>query len=373
MSGSGKPYRRFRARHGRSGDLDALRELRDNHGRSRRRAAAPEAPGKLTRSQRRALQRTPDPVPPPDAPVREGAGALRWAGRIAIGVVVLLLLWTVAGYLALRSASGDAQDRIAPAAERALDDAPGGLLSSAATTLIVGIDMLPGQNRSRADTIMLMRTDPDAGEIRYLSIPRDFRVIHPERGTEKINASFAIAGQAGVIRSVRRLTGLPIHHIMVVNFARFPTLVDELGGVTVNNPTELRDCPYAGGRRVSFPQGRITLDGDRALEFARVRQCDDDFARARRQQEVVRGMQEKVLSLSSLPMAPWRGAAATRALGTDMGALDLATFGWLQSRLSSDPDDRLLLSGMPQRIDGTSFVIGDPERNETEVAHFLGR
>lgn len=312
-------------------------------------------------------------MPPVEGPAREGAGPLRWAGRIAVALFVLVLLWAVAGYLALRGAAGDAQARIAPAAERALDDAPGGLLSSPTTTLIVGIDALPGQNRSRADTIMLMRTDPDAGEIRYLSVPRDFRVVHPERGTEKINASFAIAGQAGVIRSVRRLTGLPIHHIMIVNFARFPTLVDELGGVTVTNPTELRDCPYAGGRRVSFPQGRITLDGERALEFARVRQCDDDFARARRQQEVVKGMQEKVLSLSGLPTAPWRGAAATRALGTDMGALDLATFGWLQSRLSSSAENRLLLSGTPQRIGGVSFVIGDPERNEAEVARFLGR
>jgi LCP family protein required for cell wall assembly len=284
-----------------------------------------------------------------------------------------LLMWTAAGYFALRGAAGEAQDRVAPAALRALDDSGGGLLSTPATTLIVGIDALPGQNRSRADTIMLMRTDPDAGEIRYLSIPRDFRVIHPERGAEKINASFAAAGQAGVIRSVRRLTGLPVHHLMIINFARFPTLVDELGGVTVTNPTELRDCPYAGGRRVSFPQGEITLDGDRALEFARVRQCDDDFARARRQQEVVRAMQEKVLSTSGLPTAPWRGAAATRALGTDMGALDLATFGWLQSRLSTDAEDRILLSGTPERIDGASFVIGNPDANESEVARFLGR
>ena len=372
MPRTAKPYRRFRARRGGGGDLDALRALRrDEGGRADR---DPHAPGALSRAQRRALRR--DEAGPPDAEAvvdHPRTGALRWAGRIAAVLVVLVIAWAAAGYFALRAAADEAQARIAPAAERALDDPGGGLLTTPTTTLIVGIDARRGENRSRADTIMLMRTDPDAGEVRYLSVPRDFRVLHPVRGAEKINESFFIAGQAGVIRAVRRLTGLPVHHIMVVNFARFPELVDELGGVTVSNPTELRDCPYAEGRRVSFPQGRITLDGARALEFARVRRCDDDFARARRQQEIVRAMQSKVLSLPSLPMAPWRGAAAARAIGTDMGALDLATFGWLQRRLDQDAKDRILLSGSAESIGGSSFVIGDPEANEAEVARFLGR
>jgi anionic cell wall polymer biosynthesis LytR-Cps2A-Psr (LCP) family protein len=141
--------------------------------------------------------------------------------------------------------------------------------------------------------------------------------------------------------------------------------------VTVNNPTELSNCPYPGGRTVSFPKGPVELDGDRALEFARVRKCDSDFARALRQQALIASMKDQVLSLPSLPLAPWRGAAVTRAIATDMGAFDLVKFGWLQARLDQGPDDRVLLSGTPQLFDGQSFVVPDPDANEREVAQFI--
>ena len=41
------------------------------------------------------------------------------------------------------------------------------------------MDARKGKTRSRADTILIMRTDPDSGRIKYLSIPRDWRVDLP--------------------------------------------------------------------------------------------------------------------------------------------------------------------------------------------------
>jgi LCP family protein required for cell wall assembly len=285
--------------------------------------------------------------------------------------LVIVVAWAVAGFFALRSAVGDSHDLIHPATPAVLDAPPGGMLGTPINTLVIGKDARIGETRSRADTILVMRTDPDGGRLKYLSIPRDTRVNHPIRGPEKINASFFFGGQIGVIRAVRRHTGLPIHHIMVVNYRSFPRLVDELGGVTVNNPTELSNCPYPGGRTVSFPKGHVELDGERALEFARVRKCDSDFARTLRQQALISSMKDKVFSPTSLPLAPWRGAAVTRAIATDMGAFDLVKFGWLQARLDHGPDDRILLSGTPQLIDGESFVVPDPDANEREVAQFI--
>ena len=106
------------------------------------------------------------------------------------------------------------------------------------------------------------------------------------------------------------------------------------------------DCPYEAGRTVSFPEGRIELDGARALEYARARQgdCGGDFGRALRQQAVVAGLKSKVLAPSELWRAPWRGADVVRALQTDIGTIDMVKMGWLQARLEQRTGDRILLS-----------------------------
>lgn len=298
-------------------------------------------------------------------------GPRGWAWRIALGAVVLFLVWAGTGLFTLQRAVSDANDRVPDVARAALDEPDGAMIRTPTNILIVGSDARPGETRSRADTLMVMRLDPDDGKIKLLSIPRDFRVEIPGQGAQKINASFFFAGQRGAINAVKRLTGVPINHIMVIKFNGFDMLVDELGGVTVDNPTELVNCPYSGGTTVSFAKGDIDLNGEEALQFARVRRCDNDFQRALRQQALVSAMKDQVLSLSSVPFAPWRGAAVIDTMNTDLGMLDMLQFGWLQARLDQNPEDRILLTGTPMNIDGQSFVVGDATANEQEIAEFM--
>jgi LCP family protein required for cell wall assembly len=384
MSRTTKPYRRFRAR-GTAEEIDGeegLAELRALNERESGGAGAPppegrrppepglpeRRPGRLEREQRRALQR--------EGRSRwsfRGLGPGGWAARVAILFLVLVVGWAIMGYIALNGAVEEANAKITPQAKAALDPAPGGMLGTPTNTLILGVDARPGETRSRADTILIMRTNPDTGRISYLSIPRDWRVDLPVVGTQKLNAAYYFGGQKSMINAVKRLTGVPINHIMIVRFTGFPKMVDALGGVTVTNSTALVDCPYEGGRTVSFPAGQIELDGARALEFARVRKCDGDFSRALRQQAVVAGMKNKVLSPVNVWRAPWRGAGVVRGLGTDIGTIDMVKMGWLQGRLKQEKSDRILLTGDPQMIDGVSYVVQtDPDRNEQEIAKFMG-
>ena len=384
MSRTTKAYRRFRAR-GTAEPLDGedgLAELRALNEREAGDAGAPPAdgrrppdpglperrPGRLERQQRRALQRE----------GRrwwsfKGLGPGGWVARVAILFLLVFVGWAVMGFIALNGAVKEANAKITPGAESALDPAPGGMLGTPTNTLVLGVDARPGESRSRADTILIMRTNPDTGRISYLSIPRDWRVDLPVVGTQKINAAYYFGGQKAMINAVKRLTGVPINHIMIVRFTGFPKMVHALGGVTVNNPTALVDCPYEGGRTVSFPAGRQELDGARALEFARVRKCDGDFSRALRQQAVVAGMKSKVLSPVNLWRAPWQGAAVVRSLATDIGTIDMVKMGWLQGRLKQEKSDRILLTGEPQMIGGVSYVVQtDPDKNEQEIAKFMG-
>jgi LCP family protein required for cell wall assembly len=369
---SGKTYRRVRVRGtSEDGGLDALRRLnREAAGEPvappARRPASLE-PGRGERRRRERAARAPGAW---WNPVGRGVGG--WAWRVGAVLLVGLVVWAGAGLLVLNGAVADANDRVTPGARAALDDPGGGMLGTPHNTLIIGADALPGQTRSRADSIMVMRTDPEAGKIKYLSIPRDYRVELPRVGPAKINAAFRFFGQQGMIRAVKRLTGVPIHHVIVIKFNGFERLVGELGGVTVNNPVALTDCPYPGGRRVSFPKGEIDLDSEEALVFARVRSCDSDFSRSLRQQALVAGLKQRVLAPSSIWRAPWRGAKVVDTMNTDIGTFDMVKFGWLQARLDQDPADRILLSGETLTIDGASFVVSqDPERNEEEIRRFV--
>lgn len=385
MSKGSKRYRRFRARGG--GDpagADGLDELRALTAREAAAAAGAGAARPGARADRPLAPARPDRARAREQ--RRGLGrhdrpwwSLRgltvggWAWRAAILLLVAVFAWAGFGFLALNGAVGDANAGIAPAARSALDPAPGGMLGTPTNTLILGVDKRRGQTRSRADTILVMRTDPDSGRLKYLSIPRDFRVELPGRGTQKINSAFYFGGQAGMIRAVKRLTGIPIHHIIVVKFDGLAAMVDAVGGVTVNNPTAIKDCYYEGGQTVSFPKGNVSLDGARALQFARVRKCDDDFRRAMRQQLVVSALKDRVLAPGSLWKAPWQGADVVRAIQTDIGTVDMMKMGWLQGRLKQDPSDRIILSGEPLVVDGVWYVVGtDPDRNEREIAAFMG-
>jgi LCP family protein required for cell wall assembly len=302
-----------------------------------------------------------------------GVGAGGVALRVSLLLLVLVAGWGLFGYLALRGAAGEANDRVSDRAVAALADPGGGMLGTPQNTLVIGSDAAHDRSGARADTVMIMRTDPDAGRIRYLSIPRDLRVDVPGVGAVKITEAFAHRGNRGVIRAVRDELGIPIHHIMVIDFTGVARMVDAVGGVEVDNPYDLRDCPYPGGRNVSFPKGRLTLDGDEALVYVRVRSCDNDFERARRQQLVVAALKAKVLSWSALPAAPWRGARIVRTMGTDMSATDLAKFGWLQGRLTTEPGDRDVLAGEGTTIGGVYYYLVDPDRAEAQIRIFLGR
>src|SRR5207248_6897360 len=107
-------------------------------------------------------------------------------------------------------------------------------------------------NDFHSDSIMLLRTDPGKHRLAYLSIPRDLRVPVPGYGDEKINAATQIGGPALAIRTIRRFTGLPVNHVMIIDFHDFRKLIDSIGGIDVNVPERILsnrfDCPYDAQR-----------------------------------------------------------------------------------------------------------------------------
>jgi polyisoprenyl-teichoic acid--peptidoglycan teichoic acid transferase len=74
--------------------------------------------------------------------------------------------------------------------------------------------------------------------------------------------------------------------------------VDALGGVEIDVQTEIYDAEYPtfdyGYMVAHFLPGRQTMDGATALIYSRTRHADSDFARGRRQQQVILAIAEKL-------------------------------------------------------------------------------
>jgi LCP family protein required for cell wall assembly len=182
--------------------------------------------------------------------------------------------------------------------------------SERVTVLVMGIDRRPGEPFiSRTDTMMLLSVDPVSNSAAILSIPRDLYVVIPGFGRERINTAFVYGSQgdnpAGgallAMQTVEYNLGVHINHYVMVDFSAVIQGVDALGGIDVDVPTEIYDPTYPdmnyGYDPLYIPAGRQHFDGLTALKYARTRHQDSDFGRARRQQQVVLAIREKVLSL----------------------------------------------------------------------------
>jgi LCP family protein required for cell wall assembly len=317
----------------------------------------------------------------------------RWRRRILwalIGVILLFLVWAVLGYLAFRSGIKDANKRLDPLAARALTPQKGLLLSNASNILVLGADTGSKSRQGtpgRADTIILIRTDPDQHKIALLSIPRDLRVEIPRHGTQKINAAYAFGGPTLAVKTVERVTGLRMNHVVVVDFSTFGEVVDALGGVTINVPHPILsnkfECPrhtqaqcarWPGWR---FRKGPQTMDGRTALIYSRIRENqlnprESDFTRGERQQAVIQAIADKTTSFSTFLKAPFIGDDLVRPLATDLSAGQILQLAWVKRRTPSSGWLRCRLGGTIANIGGASYVIGS-EENVSVIAMVMGK
>jgi LCP family protein required for cell wall assembly len=166
--------------------------------------------------------------------------------------------------------------------------------------LVIGYDHRPedGTASSRSDTLMLLRTDPTNDTISMLSFPRDLVVpiTCPDgrTATDRINAAYFYCGPEGSLETVTRLTGIPIHFLIGVNFDGFRQSVDKLGGVWLDIDRRYENLQGGDYATINLWPGYQRLKGWQALDFVRYRHTDSDLYRLGRQQQFVKAMKQVV-------------------------------------------------------------------------------
>jgi polyisoprenyl-teichoic acid--peptidoglycan teichoic acid transferase len=192
-----------------------------------------------------------------------------------------------------------------PGIGSALDDvAPG----KPQTILVLGSDRryidIVQKNPTRSDTIILVRLDPNKEATAVLNIPRDLKTdITLPNGrivTDKINAAYALGGPKLSVKTIKKLLGIQINHVVNVNFGGFRRAVNRLGCVYAdvdrkyfndNNPPNGGYPRYAA---IDIEAGYQKLCGQDALDYVRFRHLDTDLVRAARQQDFLRQAKEQI-------------------------------------------------------------------------------
>lgn len=215
---------------------------------------------------------------------------------------------------------------------------------SAVNILVLGSDRRPGEGwATRSDAVIVVRLEPARQRVALLSLPRDLIVPIPGYGQARINAAtvygesnLAAGGGAELARqTVSQYLGLPIHHVLRLDFNAFTAAVDAIGGIDVYVEQELYDSQYPtmdyGYMEVYFAPGMQHMDGARALIYSRIRHMDSGYARNRRQQQVILAIIDKVQQeniLNQVELISDLTAALRNDIQTDMSLEQMLGLAW---------------------------------------------
>jgi LCP family protein required for cell wall assembly len=221
---------------------------------------------------------------------------------------------------------------------------------------------------------MLIRTIPSLHRVVYLSIPRDLRVPISGVGDTKINAAMQSGGPPLAIKTIAAYTGLPVNHVIIVDFSQFKDVIDALGGITLDVRERIVskfDCPLKTNAECDrwpgwrFARGSQHMSGKRALIYSRVRKNalnpdDTDISRTERQQDVLRAMLHKMTGMSTLVKLPFIGGKLAKPLATDLSAFQFVQFG-------------CRLGGTPETLpDGESVIVSEGDDKERVILAVKG-
>jgi len=193
-----------------------------------------------------------------------------------------------------------------------------------------------------AFTIILLTVDPVTKTAGMLSIPRDMWVNIPGFGYSRINTAWTIGeaaklpggGPGLAMETVSQFIGVTVHYYVQVDFDTFVSFINMIGGIDV----------YVDKRLVLDPEGPGTdhfvlnpgdfrhLNGKRALAYARCRYesqgcTDGDVGRAKRQQQVILAIRDKVFDPAYFPQllaqAPQLYTTFSSGIHTNMSIEDV--------------------------------------------------
>jgi LCP family protein required for cell wall assembly len=246
--------------------------------------------------------------------------------------------------------------------------------------LMLGVGGAHHDGGDLTDTMMIASIDPINNQAVLLSLPRDLWTKMPNNyvgNYQKINAAYesgkykylgkqditntdhkaVLAGFEGVNSVVERVTGVPIHYNLLVDFQAFQQAVDTVGGVSIDAPEQLWDPTMAwenGWSPVLAKKGINNFNGHQALNYARSRETSSDFARGQRQRSILLALKDKTANLGTLTN-PMKLSSLMSAFGNNVQSdISISDMTRMASIMKKVPSSQIQSVGL---TDGTNSFV----------------
>ncbi len=242
--------------------------------------------------------------------------------------------------------------------------------------LILGSDKRASEpeDTGRSDTTILLRLDPDQSTISLISIPRDLKTNIPGVGTAKFNEAYAVGGPKLTLQVVKELTGLPINHVVNVDYLGFVRAVDAIGCVYVDVDRRYYHSnaglpPSEQYSEINIKPGYQMLCGKKALQYVRYRHTDTDLVRSARQQDFLSDARERVPIADLVLDKHQLIDIFTEYTTSDIS--DAETMLQVLKLFAASRNATINEVNFPAEL-GPSYVYSSPEMIEEAVEKFVG-
>jgi len=230
---------------------------------------------------------------------------------------------------------------------------------SAMTILLVGSDEREDDYLyGLADSIRIVRVDFTAPKVMILDIPRDLWVSIPDISDHygiangKLNQAYFFGnpgmgyydgpgeGPGLLARTLELNYGLQVDHYLAVDMQTFVGMIDAIGGIDiqVTSRIDLNEKQDGANPDYVYEPGTHHLDGTQALKLAMNRN-PTIFQRARYQNIVLRALQDKLLSPSTIPHVPELISQFSKSVQTDLSPSDISKLVCIGKSLTKDNTD----------------------------------
>jgi LCP family protein required for cell wall assembly len=215
--------------------------------------------------------------------------------------------------------------------------------------LLLGIDRRPSEKcPCRTDTMILVSLDPKTLSASVVTIPRDLYISIPGVGENRINTAnfygesnkYPGGGPGLAKQTVEYNLGRRVHYYVLVDFAGFKKAIDTLDGIDITVPKTIDDPCYPTDDfkclQLHIPAGKIHMNGELALQYARTRHQDGDFDRSKRQVQVLMAVRDKALRLDILPKLPQLLQTMRGTVETDLAPQEILALAQIAAKVKTE-------------------------------------